>query len=461
MSVAIKSAQGRGVLLATVLGSGMAFIDATAVNVALPALHESLHADLATLQWTLDAYLLFLGALLLVGGALGDRYGRRRVFLIGVIAFSAASVACGFAPNVHVLIAARAMQGVAAALLVPGSLSIVRASYRVEDQPTAIGAWSGLSGVTSVIGPIVGGWMITAWSWRAIFFLNVPLAIACIWVTLRHVPESRSERTGKLDFPGAVLATVGLGATVFALIEGPRGQHQQLAWGIGVLGVLALIAFVLTERRSNHAMLPLDVFRSRQFSGANLMTLGVYAALSGSLFLLTLQLQTVLGYSPLASGASFAPMTLLMLVLSPIAAKLGAKIGYQWPMVVGASVAGAGLVILSFATGSGSYVTRVLPGVIVLGLGLSAMVAPLTTSVLQSVSEERSGLASGVNNAVARIAGLLAIAVLPGAIGLHLGDRSGFEAGYQRGMWICACLCWLGAAVALFTVRPGRASTAA
>ncbi|TMA26258.1 MAG: MFS transporter [Deltaproteobacteria bacterium] len=450
--LSLSSPGGRGLLAAAVLGSGMAFLDSTAVNVALPPLQRSFEADLSLLQWTVDAYLLFLGALLLVGGALGDRYGRRRVFLIGTVGFALASLACGIAPGAGFLIAARAVQGTAAALLVPGSLALMRAAYREEDQGKAIGLWSGLSGVTSALGPIAGGWLAEAISWRAIFFLNLPLAAACVFATARFVPESRDEAANAPpDWVGAALATIGLGATVHALIEGPARGLSVETVAAALIGAAGLIGFVFIERHQRHPMLPLEIFRSRQFSGANLATMAIYAALGGAMFVLTLHLQGRLRYSPLQAGLVLTPVTVLLLLLSPPAAKVAGRIGSRWPMAAGSLIAGFGLVLLSFLNDQAPSLLAILIAVAVFGLGLSALVAPLTIAVLESVEQERSGLASGVNNAVARIAGLLAVAVLPPLAGLETAST-----GFRRAMLLCAALCGAGAVVSWASIRETR-----
>lgn len=460
-AVRLRSARGRGVLLATVLGSGIAFLDTTVVNVALPALQRALGTDLAGLQWVMDAYLLFLSALLLVGGALGDRLGRRRVFTLGLIAFAVASALCGLAPTVETLIVARALQGIGAALLVPGSLSIVKSSFDESEQGAAIGAWAGLSGISTALGPLLGGWLIDVASWRWIFFLNLPLAAVAVWASRRFVPESKDPEASRfrLDLAGAALATVSLGATVFALIEGPRG-----GWGLpslvaAAVGVIASIGFFRTERRSEAPMLPLELFSSRAFSGANLATLAIYFALSGTMFLLVLELQQVLGYSALMAGAALTPITVLLLVLSPLSGSVGARVGHRWPMAIGALIAAAGILLLLRVTEGRGYFTHVLPGVALFGLGLAGVVAPLTTAVLASVPSGRSGLASGVNNAVARTAGLLAIALLPWIAGLPDDPTApSFEPGFRRAMWICAVLCAASSVASFALVRPSRAA---
>ena len=447
---------GRWVILATVLGSGMAFLDGTVVNVALPAIADDLGAGLSGLQWTLDAYLVTLAALLLLGGSLGDQYGRRRVYVAGLVWFTVASLLCGLAPTTGALIGARALQGAGAALLVPGSLAILSAAFRPEDRSRAIGAWSGLAGVSSAIGPFLGGWLIDSVSWRLVFLLNLPLAAVAVAVTVRHVPESRDPAAGtRPDVPGAVAVSVGLGALAYALIEGTAG-FGAVEVAAGVVGLAGLAGFVAVERRRAHPMLPLAMFRSRQFSGANATTFAVYAALGGAFFLLVLQLQVGLGYSAMAAGASLLPVTLLMLALSARAAQLAQRVGPRWPMTVGPVLVAAGLVGFSGVEPGRPYATAVLPAVVLFGLGLALTVAPLTSAVLAGVDDAHMGVASGVNNAVARVAGLLAVAVLPGLAGVELagaGAGAGLGDGFERAMLVCAALCLAGAVVALATVR--------
>lgn len=446
------STAGRWVILATVLGSGVAFLDGTIVNVALPAIAEDLDAGLGDLQWVLNAYLVTLSAFVLLGGSLGDRYGRKRVFLLGLAGFTSASLLCGLAPNVGVLIAARAVQGLGAALLVPGSLAIISASFHPEDRPAAVGAWSGLGGVAGAIGPFVGGYLIDSVSWRVAFLINVPLAVGVL-VASRHVPETKAAGEAKLDVLGAVTASSGLALATYALIESDVG--------IAAIGAAVLAAFVVIEARSPTPMLPLALFRNRQFSGANLTTLAVYAALSGAFFLLVLQLQVVLGYSALEAGSALLPVTLIMLSLSARAGALAQRIGPRLPMTVGPLGVAAGLLLWTRVDAGASYASAVLPGAIVFGLGLACTVAPLTATIMASAEEEHLGAASGVNNAVARIAGLLAVSVLPLVIGLDsAGSSIALDGAVDDAMVIAAGLAILGGLVAFATVRTvARVST--
>ena len=455
--VAFSSATGRWILLATVLGSGVAGLDATVVNVALPAIGDDLGGGVSGLQWTLNGYLLTLSALILLGGSLGDRYGRRRVFLVGVVWFAIASLLCGLATNVETLIAARALQGVGGALLTPGSLAIIQAGFRPEDRARAVGAWSGLGGIAYAAGPFAGGWLIDVVSWRAIFLLNLPLALVVVLVTLRHVPETADpERVPGLDVAGAVLGIVGLAAGTYALIEGPgRGIDDPTVIATAFVGVAALALFARVEATSPHPMLPLDIFRSRQFSAANAVTVTVYAALGGMLFLFVVQLQIVLGYSPLEAGAAAMPSTLLMLVLSSSAGALAERIGPRLPMTVGPLAVGLAMAMLSRIDAGSDYLTGVLPGVIVFGLALSLMVAPLTATVMAAAPARHAGVASGINNAVARTASLLAVAVLPPLAGLTgdaYTDPAAFTDGYRLAMLIAAGLAAVGGVTAFLTI---------
>ena len=442
------TAAARWVLLATVLGSGIAFLDGTIVNVALPAIAEDLDASLGDLQWVLNSYLVTLTALLLLGGVLGDRYGRRRVFVLGLAGFTGASVLCGAAPNVQVLIAARALQGVGAAMLVPGSLAILSAVFHPDDRARAVGAWSGLSGVATAIGPFAGGWLIDSVSWRFAFLVNLPLA-AVVALASARVPESRGQAGGRLDVAGALLASAGLAVTTYGLIE----EFARVA----VVGVLVLVGFLVVEARSAHPMLPLGLFRNRQFSGANATTLAVYAALSGASFLLVLELQVVLGYSALEAGAALLPVTVLMLLLSSRAGALAQRVGPRLPMALGPVLVALGLLLYARVDAGRSYVEVVLPAAIVFGLGLALTVAPLTATIMASAEEEHLGSASGINNAVARLAGLLAVALLPTVVGLDTaGAATGLDRGVDEAMVVCAGLSVLGGLIALATVRTVR-----
>jgi EmrB/QacA subfamily drug resistance transporter len=453
--VEFRTARGRWVILAAILGSGVAFLDSTVVNVALPAIGDDLGGGLSGLQWVLDGYLLTLSALLLLGGALGDEYGRRRMFVIGLIWFTAASVLCGVAPSIGALIAARALQGVGGALLVPGSLSLITASFRSEDHGSAIGAWSGLTGVATSIGPFLGGYLVDAVSWRLVFLINVPLAAVALWVTMRHVPESRDPQAGKRpDFAGAGAATLGLAGVVFALIQGPAKGWSPFVILAGLVGLAAIVAFPFIEMRVKSPLVPLEIFKSRQFSGANGTTFVVYAALGVALFLIVVELQTVLGYSALAAGAATIPITVLMLFLSPRAGRLAQRIGPRIPMTVGPLIVAVGLVLLAGIGPGTTYLTGILPGLIVFGLGLSLTVAPLTAAVMGSVEENHVGVGSGVNNAVARVAGLLAVAVLPSLAGLETASAGvQFTDGVSRALYISAALAVLGAINSWITIR--------
>ena len=453
-----SSPAGRWVLLATILGSGLAGIDATVVNVALPAIGTDIGADFAALQWTVTAYTLTLASFILLGGSLGDRYGRRRVFVVGVVWFAVASLLCGLAPNAPALIAARALQGVGGALLTPGSLAMIQASFAPQDRARAIGAWSGLGGIATAIGPFLGGWLVQYADWRWVFLINVPLAAVVIVVAQRHVPETRdASATGRTDLPGAALGAVALAGTTYALIEAPgRGAGSVPVVSAAVVGVAAALAFVAVERRTRAPMLPLGIFASRQFSAANGVTFAVYAAFGAIFFLLVLHLQVVAGFSPVAAGTAMLPITVVMLALSARGGALATRIGPRLPMAGGPLVcAVAVLLMLRIGPGAG-YLTDVLPAVVVFGLGLSLMVAPLTATALASADARHAGLASGVNNAVARAAGLIAIAVIPAAAGLggdSYTDPAAFDAGFRTSAVVCAVLLVAGGLLAAATIR--------
>ncbi|MFG1899281.1 MFS transporter [Micromonospora carbonacea] len=458
---------GRGTLLAAILASGMVFLDSTVVNVALPRLGADLDATVAGLQWTINGYLLMLAAFVLLGGALGDRFGRRRVFLLGVVWFAVASALCGLAQDTGWLIAARFLQGAGGALLTPGSLSVLQSSFHPDDRGRAIGTWSGLAGVSTALGPFVGGWLVDALSWRWIFFINLPLAVPVVLAALRWVPESRdvdASRTGsgrrRFDVAGALLGALGLGGVTYALIDAPaRGVTSPPVLASVLVGVLAAVAFVLVERRrGDTAMLPTGLFGSRLFSVLNVFTVVVYAALGGFTFFLAVYLQNVVGWSAMLTGLATVPMTVLLLVGSSRAGALSARIGPRLPLTIGPVVAALGLLLLRGVGPGASYWTDVLPGVALFGLGLTLVVAPLTASVLAAVADRFAGVASGFNNAASRAGGLLAVAALPLLVGL---SGTGYEQtaaltdAFRGAMLWCAGGLLAGAAMAgLLIHRP-------
>ncbi|RBY83582.1 MFS transporter [Geodermatophilus sp. TF02-6] len=448
--------RARWVLLTTVLGSSLAMLDATVVNVALERIGTDLDAGFSDLQWTVNAYTLTLASLILMGGSLGDRFGRRRVFLIGVVWFAVASLLCGLAPDVGTLIAARALQGVGGALLTPGSLAIISASFHGSDRAAAVGAWSGLGGVAGAVGPFVGGWLVQ-WNWRTVFLLNLPLAAVVVAVAVRYVPESRNpQAASRLDWPGTLLVVVGLGCLTYALTAAgePGRGPAVLVWGAA--GVVALAAFAVVQRRSTHPLVPPALFASGQFSAANVVTLLVYAALGVVFVLLVLHLQIVAGFTPLLAGTALLPVTVLMLLFSSRVGALAQRIGPRPLLTAGPLVAAGGVLLMLRIGPDASYVVDVLPAATVFGAGLTLLVAPLTATVLDSAADRYAGIASGVNNAVARAAGLLAVAVVPVAAGLggsDYTDPAAFGAGFRTAVLICAGLLVAGALVAAVLVR--------
>jgi EmrB/QacA subfamily drug resistance transporter len=455
------SARARWVLAATVLGSGMAFLDGTVVNVALPHIGADLGGGVAGLQWTVNAYTLTLASLILLGGSLGDRFGRRRVFVIGVIWFAVASLACGVAPNIESLVAARAVQGIGGALLTPGSLAILQSSFRQQDRTRAIGAWSGLGGIAGAAGPFVGGYLVQSVGWRWVFLLNLPFAVAVGLITTRHVPESRDpEAAHSLDLVGAFLGAVGLGGLTYGLIEWPGHSGSPAVVLALVFGIGGLAAFVWREHSAREPMLPLGIFSSRVFTATNLVTFAVYAALSAIFFFLVLTLQVVAGFSPIESGAALLPVTLLMLLLSSRMGALSTRIGPRIPMTIGPLLSALATLWLVRVDSSASYFVDVLPPVALFGLGVSFTVAPLTATVLAAAPDRHAGIASGVNNAVARVAGLLAIAVIPLVVGLDgaaYAHPALLEPAYREAMYVCAGLLALGGVLAALFVRaPGE-----
>ena len=460
-SIGYGEPAGRWVLAATVLGSSVAFLDATVVNIALPAIADDLSAGTTGLTWTVNAYTLTLAAFVLVAGSAGDRFGRRRVFMVGLAWFGVASLVCALATSIGLLVAFRAIQGVGGALLTPGALAILQATFRAKDRARAIGAWSGLAGIAGAVGPFLGGWLVDVASWRWIFLINVPVVVATLAITARHVPESRDlSAAGRLDLAGAGLAAVGLGALTYGLSAWSGRGAGSLAVQAGLgLGLLALAGFVVWEGFAPEPMLPLGVFAAPRFGATNLVTFLVYAALGGVFFWLVITLQVVSGWSPLRAGLSLLPVTVLMLFFSPRAGLLGDRLGPRIPMTTGPLVAAVGVAMLARVGPDASYLIDVLIPVTLLGVGLTLTVAPLTATVLGAVPEERAGLASGVNNAVARTGGLILVAVLPALTGLDsggFGEPADLHPAFRTAMLTCAALLAAGGVVAGLAIRPVR-----
>nr|MCW2729007.1 transporter [Aeromicrobium sp.] len=447
-SIRLASAQGRWLLAAMILGSGMAFLDGSIVGLALPAMNSDLDAGAAGVQWIVNAYTLTLAALILVGGSLGDRLGRRKVFVIGVIGFAVASVLCAVAPTIEMLVAARGLQGVGAALLTPGSLAIISASFVPADRGPAIGMWSGLAGVTTAIGPLVGGWLVDTTGWRGIFWINLPLAAVIVWLTVKHVPETTGQQD-RIDYGGAALTAIGLATLTYGLVDE--------SWLWSTVGVVLMIVFVIHQRLTPHALVPLSLFADRVFTAANICTFAIYGALAASGFLLVQQLQYVSGFSPLVAGLASVPMTIIMLLFSSKAGALGDRIGPRWPMTIGPMIAALGLLLMLRIGDDASFWTDVLPASVVFGAGITVLVAPLTTAVLAAAPMTQTGIASGINNAVARTASLLAVAAIPplaGIAGRDFADPDIFGPGFRVGTLICVGMLVVAALCAVTLIRP-------
>ena len=454
MTVTWGTPQARGVLAATITGAGMAMLDSTIVNVALPAIGADLDASIAGLQWVLDGYLLALASLVLLAGSLGDRFGRRRVFLVGVVWFGLASALCGLAWNTEVLVLARLLQGIGGALLTPGSLAILQSAFVPGDRARAIGAWSGLSGVATALGPVVGGLLVQAGSWRLAFLVNLPVAALCVWLTARYVPESADETAPRsVPWGGAGVGALGLVGLTAALVELPvRGASDPLVVGAAVVGLAALAVFGLTQTRGRAPMVPGEMFTNRTFVVANAYTCLVYAVLGGVIVLLVVQLQTSLGYTPIQAGLAGLPITLLMLVLSARSGRTAQQYGPRAQLVIGPLLLATSLLLMRQIVPGAGYVEAVLPAVAVFGLGLAVLVAPITATALAAAADRHAGVASGVNNAIARTGSLLAIAVLPlvaGLRGTDYADPVALTAGWQTALLVTAVITAAASALAL------------
>ena len=452
----LASRTGRWVLAVAVLGDVVTLLEATVVNVSLPAIGNDLGADFIGLQWILDGYVLTLAALILLGGSLGDRYGRRRIFELGVIVFVVASALCAAAPSVGLLICGRILQGIGGALLIPATLAIIDAVFHPDDRVRAIGAWAALGAIAGAIGPLVGGYLTDAVSWRAVFLINLPIGIGVIAAAKRHVPETRDPTvTGGLDFRGALLAVLGIGSFCFALIQAGQGPTGAVV-AAALVGIVASAGFVRVERRGHHPMLPLEIFSSRQFASANLVALLIYAALGGVIFLFVAFLQATLGYSALQAGAATLPITFILLTLSVPSGALAQRIGPRIPLVAGALLTSIGLLLMSRINAGDEFVTAVMPSLVVFGVGLAAVITPITATVLASVDPQHAGIASGVNNVLSRLGQLLAVAVLPVVAGLSGADFQNAAAmadGFPIAMRVAAGASFAAAVLAWTTIK--------
>nr|WP_042190853.1 MFS transporter [Kibdelosporangium sp. MJ126-NF4]CEL19643.1 putative transmembrane efflux protein [Kibdelosporangium sp. MJ126-NF4]CTQ94557.1 putative transmembrane efflux protein [Kibdelosporangium sp. MJ126-NF4] len=454
MSIRWGTPVARGVLATTIMASGMAMLDGTVVNVALPRIGKELDASVAGLQWILDGYLLSLASLILIAGSLGDRYGRRKVYVLGIVWFGLASLLCGIAPTTELLVAARILQGIGGALLTPGSLAILQSSFDRADRARAIGAWSGLGGIAAAVGPLVGGLLVQAWSWRLAFLINLPVAVVCVWMARKYVPESRDEQMrGHPDIVSSALGAVGLAGLTAALVEAPvRGVGDPIVLVAGILGIAGLTSFVVMQIKSREPLVPPEMFRDRTFTLSNALTFVVYTALGGVMMLLVLQLQVSLGYGPTAAGVAGLPITVIMLLTSSLSGRIAQKTGPRLQLVVGPFVIAVGMLLMMRIGPGASYLTEVLPAVVVFGLGLTTVVAPVTATVLAAAEDRHAGVASGVNNAIARTGGLLAVAVLPAVAGLNgaaYTDPTALTSAWRTSLTICAVLAAVGGLVAL------------